>query len=151
MQARNIVVASLLMLGSVAGAQEQKPSVTHGYNGGPNYAGINWHFADINSQTGNCGAGPCFSLSYDNRVSATVIQNGKVVCNEQTDLGKDFDGKWFWLCGQPAIIDGTNTDGTLRAYYHAPNGTENWVDSPAHCYEAGLINHVCDHYWYVNW
>jgi hypothetical protein len=140
------IFASSLMSFNPASAE-----VRVGYKGG-NYAGVKWSFGTVTKHTGDCGSGPCFEQEPYYTVTATIIKNGQVTCSEQHDFSHDttnYGGKSYWLCGQPAIIHG-NYGETMRAYYHAPNGTNEWVDSPAHCTHSGFA-YICDHYWYVNW
>ena len=126
-------------------------AVDHGDNGGANYAGVEWDFAQQTSVTAEvCGKGPCTSLKPHFVVKATVRNDGKV-CNEEKNFSDEalgFDGKAFLLCGQPAIITGMPVN-TMRAYYRTPHG-EQWVDSPVHAERNWLDLHD-KHYWYSNW
>lgn len=142
---------SVLSLASVTLPAAAKNPV--GYDGSGSYAGVRWRFGTTSSSK-RCpgGRGRCASHSPSYTVTATIIKNGKVTCKESQDFSHDtlnYGGKWYWVCGQPAIIHGNYSD-TMRAYYKAPNGTNEWVDSPAHCTNVWANRH-CDHYWYVNW
>lgn len=81
----------------------------------------------------------------------TIRHNGNITCDERHDFNDDaldYEGKWYWLCGQPAIIAGNGT------YYNVPGvqGAEGWIDSPDHCGYTGFFGeYACDRYWYVNW
>ena len=144
------LIFSLVLSGSIVSANAE---VTHEDEGRANYVGVEWSFAYINKQVGhNCGEGSCLGLSPSYIVRVTVRRNGQVTCNEQYDFSHEalsYKGKWYWLCGQPAIIEGPGD--TLRTYYNVPGVAEGWVDAPSHCHIAGLINTVCNRYWYVNW
>ena len=61
-------------------------AVDHGDNGGANYAGVEWDFAQQTSVTAvTCGRGPCTSLKPYFVVKATVRNDGKV-CNEEKNF-----------------------------------------------------------------
>jgi hypothetical protein len=122
-----IIGSTTLLFTSIVLAATVSPAhaVDHGDNGGANYAGVEWDFAQVTSVSGVCGRSPCTSVKPEYTVRATVRNNGQV-CNEQLDFSNEaltFGQKAYTLCGQPAIIMGS-PGGTMRAYYHAPNGTE---------------------------
>ena len=149
-----VVVLLLLLLLPVSPAFA---AVDHGYNGGDNYAGVQWHLG-IKSEIGPSSAGvEGFGLgnsqSPDYWVEVTIRNNGNITCDERHDFSDDalnYQGQWYWLCGQPAIITGPSDD---SAYYKVPNVDEGWIGSPGHCGSTSALGlgYACDHYWYVNW
>jgi hypothetical protein len=114
-------------------------------NGG-NYAGVQWHFEIRTSRSGMCGSQPCFEQSPNYWVAVTTRINGQT-CNESQELPSlGYEGKWYYLCGAPAIIESND-----RTYYNVPGIYEGWLDSPEHCYSNSIGSRICDQYWTVNW
>lgn len=135
----------LLVLASVSPAA----AVDYKDEGG-NYVGVQWHFEINNSIRGQCGSAPCMKQTPNYWVAVTKRINGET-CNEQynfTAEALNYKGKFYQLCGQPAIIEGASDNST---YYNVPGVHEGWMESPGHCYSTSAGSSICDHYWTVNW